>query len=405
MRDDRKLNLKVTPVWLANFEAPADKFVIINRGGTRSSKTWSLAQIFVTWLFTGQLGRDVWIMEGVASIVRKSYPILKATVLRDILDILHAADLYQYVKHKKVDKLFEYNGRTLEYFSLDDAQKVRGRGRSILWLNEANEVKFRSEYLMMAVRTKHRIYIDFNPDDPQIWINTRLEQQRADEIGDVHVIQSSYKQNPYLGAQQIQEIEYLEKTDPSFWTIFGLGEYGFIRGLVYPAKWTEIDKIPEGLPKVYGLDFGFNPNPAALIELSIDTPRLYLREILYETDLTNAELADMIKGEGIRGPIFADSAEPKAIKELKSYRLKVHPAEKGPDSLKDGIRKVKEFQIYVTRDSTNLINEKRRYKWIEDRDGNPTGQPVKAFDHLLDALRYGLTGTKTRRRKPKLRTA
>jgi len=417
---ETNLQIKTSRVFRANWNAPNDIQILVNRGGTRSTKTYSLAQLFVNWLLTGQAGKDYYPQleksspEGkiIASIVRKSLPILKATVLRDILEIMHNGGFYDQIKHRKVDNYFEKDDRILEYFSLDDQQKVRGRGRALLWCNEANEFNFKNEFVPMLIRTSGRTYLDFNPDDPDIWINHQIEQKRRRELGDVAVIVSNYTHNKFLSKNERTNIEYLRQTDPTFWTIFGLGQYGYIKGLVYPRPWIEILALPEEYPSYFGLDFGFYPDPAVLVEIKEHNNNLYIKEILYERGLTTGDLGSEIRALEIRDPIYCDASEPKAIKELRrDYRLRALPAPKGPDSLRQGISIVKSFkQIYVTRDSTNIFAEKRRYKYPELMKPSPEGRtesrkPLDSFNHTMDAIRYGVIGYKDRgRRRIKIKT-
>jgi len=75
------------------------------------------------------------------------------------------------------------------------------------------------------MRTTYKVIIDFNPDDEEIRINKEIEQRRMSEEKDVNVIISTYKDNPFLPEAQVKEIERLEKTNPRFWKVYGLGEY------------------------------------------------------------------------------------------------------------------------------------------------------------------------------------
>lgn len=376
------------------------KKIIICRGGTRSSKTYSLAQITVLFLFTGWVskndkGGDVGFPDGVFSVVRKSFPALKATVLRDFLEVLHRANLYRFVKHNMVDSTFKYKGRMVEFFSVDDQQKVRGRKRRVLWCNEANELGYMDEFYQMLLRTTDKVYLDFNPDDDQIWINTQLEQKRAQDKGDVEVIVSNYMHNPFLTPDEIAEIEYLKETDDIFWTVFGLGEYGHIRGLIY-KDWKQTQRMPEG-ESFFGLDFGFANDPAALVELQIKGNILYGQELIYETGLTNWALGEMMRAENIkRQPIWADSSEPKSIKELELMGFNIKAVKKGQDSVRNGILKLQELDVRFTERSVNVWKERRRYKWKVNRQTGETEQkPVKRWDHIMDAIRYGVIGQTT----------
>jgi len=381
--------------------ANSRKRIVVVRGGTGASKTYSLAQIAAIFLFSGwcgknKKGQDVAYPKGVFSVVRKSLPSLKATAMRDFLEVLHRSNLYRFVKHNMTENVFSYKGRIVEFFSVDDQQKVRSRTRTILWMCEANEMSFTEEFFHLSVRTDEKIYMDFNPDDPYIWINTQIEKKRTTLKGDVDVIVCNYKDNPFLSRAKIEDIEYLKESgDEDFWIIFGTGEYGGIRGLIYP-EWSEW-KFPEDGESFFGLDFGFSHDPCALVEMKIIYNYLYCREIIYETGLTNWGLGELLKSESIKKEtIWADSAEPKSIEELRLMGFKIRGVKKGPDSVYYGITKVKEFDVRVTEASTNIWMERRRYKWKVNRiTGETERKPVKRFDHMMNAIMYGVVGQTT----------
>jgi len=242
------------------------------------------------------------------------------------------------------------------------------------------------------IRTEGKIILAFNPDDEDIWINTELEQRRVKERGDVEVIVSTYLDNPFLDPQIVKEIEYLKETDPQYWQIYGLGNYGKITGLIFPDF-----EIVEGVHKDsrflgYGLDFGYTNDPTALVGVwKFDEETLYLQEFLYEKGLTNQDIADKLDRLGIsrEDQIFADSSEPKSISELRSYGLSVTPASKPKGSINYGIDLLKGFTINVTKDSLNAVKEFRQYRWKKNRlTGEWLNEPIDDWNHYLDGLRY-----------------
>ena len=236
------------------------------------------------------------------------------------------------------------------------------------------------------MRTENKIFVDFNPDDEQVWINQELEIKRANEVGDVEVIVSNYKDNSFLPESLIKEIEYLQHTDKEFWKIYGLGEYGNISGLIYENV-SFVNTMPDCKLVAVGLDFGYSLDPSAALMVYRKDDELYLKEILYEKGLTNQDLADRLKPIVGRAEVICDSAEPKSIEELYRLGLNSKPAVKGKDSILNGIDILKRFKINVVN-SSNLKKEFRSYKWATDKYGNSLQKPVDKFNHLLDALRY-----------------
>lgn len=371
--------LEVTPVFERNFYSK--KRIVINRGGTRSSKTYSLAQLFIVELFTGE--------NKILSVVRKSFPALRATAMRDVLEILHKNRLYGLVQHHRTEHIIKYGSNILEFFSLDDEQKVRGRKRTHLWLNEANECNY-EEWQQLIFRTAERAFLDFNPDDVNCWINTELEQSRAQQKGDVEVVVSSYRDNTFLDAGTVREIEYLQQSDPEYWKIFGLGEYGRISGLVFDG-FTVVNAVPQGAKHIgYGLDFGFSNDPTALVSVHMAEGKLFVDELLYETGLTNADIAAHLHTLSIHrhNVLVADSAEPKSIEELYRAGFNIKPAKKGADSINLSIDMLRRYPLCVVSTATNLLKELRSYKWQTDKNGIAINKPVDYNNHAIDALRY-----------------
>ena len=375
--------MEATEIFERNYDSKAK--IVINRGGTRSSKTWSLNQLCALWLISGNYGNGNYISEGVWTTVRKYRTNLDGTVIRDFEDILKAEGWYSGVDHNKTKKQYRYGKRLVEFIGADDEQKLRGAKRNILYCNEANELEYKQEFFQLLMRTENKIFLDFNPDDEQIWINQELEIKRSNEVNDVEVIVSNYKNNSFLPKSLIKEIEYLQQTDKEFWKIYGLGEYGNISGLVYENV-KYVDRMPDCKLVSVGLDFGYSLDPSAALMVYRKDDELYLKEIIYERGLTNQDLAERLKPIIGREELICDSAEPKSIEELYRLGLNAKPATKGRDSILNGIDILKRFKINVVN-SSNLRKEFRMYKWATDKNGNSLQKPIGA-DHLLDALRY-----------------
>jgi len=375
--------VEATEIFERNYDSKAK--IVINRGGTRSSKTWSLNQLCALWLISGNYGNGMYVSEGVWTTVRKYRTNLDGTVIRDFEDILKAEGWYNSVDHNKTKKQYRYGKRLVEFIGADDEQKLRGAKRNILYCNEANELEYKQEFFQLLMRTENKIFLDFNPDDEQIWINQELEIKRADEVNDVEVIVSNYKNNSFLPKSLIKEIEYLQETDKEFWKIYGLGEYGNISGLVYENV-KYVDSMPDCKLVAYGLDFGYSIDPSACVAVYRKDDELYLKEIIYERELTNQDLAERLRPIIGRDEVICDSAEPKSIEEIYRLGLNAKPATKGRDSILNGIDILKRFKINVVS-SSNLRKEFRTYKWATDKNGNSLQKPIGA-DHLLDALRY-----------------
>ena len=369
------LTIQATPIFQKNWES--EKRFVLNQGGTRSSKTYSILQVLI--LKALEASEPI-----VISVVRKTLPALKKSVLRDFINILESMGLYDPAYHNKSDNTYELNGSLIEFFSIDNAIKYRGSKRDILFINEANELTF-EDVFQLQVRTGNQIFLDFNPSDNQSWLYD-LVDGRKDEVD---FIKSTYLDNTFLEQSIIDEIEKLKDTDQDYWLVYGLGERGGTKELIYSVK--EIEDVPEDAALIgVGLDFGFSHDPTALIGVWKKEGELYFEELIYERGLTNFDLLEKLKQIGLdrRLDIVADSADPKSIEELRRAGYAIRPAMKGPDSIRNGIDILKRYKLFVTKNSPNLIVEFQRYKWRKDSAGNMLNQPVDVWNHGMDSIRY-----------------
>jgi phage terminase large subunit len=380
----KEVEIKYTKVFEWNLEAYQSKSfrVIANQGSTRSGKTYSLSQLLALYIPHKE--------KVTISVVSPSLPHLKRGARRDILQILEDAGIYSDEAFNKTDNVYHYpNGSYIEFFGAEDSGKVRGPGRDILYINEANLLPF-NIYQQLALRTKQTIFLDFNPVDEASWV-----YDVADKEGN-KLIHSTYKNNPFLPKEQVAEIESLKDADENLWKVFGLGERGKSHEIIY-THW-KVGQFPDDCEVCYGLDFGYSV-PTALVKVGFYEKQTFVKEMLYETKLTTTDLIERLKVMDIQraDEIFCDNAEPKTIEELVRAGFNAKPADK---DVYAGIQKVKSQPLNITQDSTNLIKEIKSYKWKTDKDGkvHPDESPVKINDHICDAMRYAVF---TKLNKPK----
>ena len=350
--------------------------IVVEQGGTRSGKTYNI----ILWIIFSYCQKN----EGkIITICRKTYPALRGTVMRDFLTILKDHEIYSEDDHLKTASEYKLNGNTIEFISLDMPQKIRGRKRDLLFANEANELNF-EDWQQLLFRTNEKVIIDFNPSEEFHWIYDHVLPRK-----DVEFFQTTYKDNPFLGAEIKAEIERLKEIDENYWRVYGLGERGQSRSLVY--TFNTIKEIPKEAKLVsYGLDFGYSSDPTSLVRTYILGDDMYVDELLYRTGMTNQDIANEMKVLGLdrSNEVFADSAEPKSIEEIYRMGWNVKPTIKG--SINIGIDIIRRYKLHATESSFNLIKELRNYKYIEDKNGQMTNKPVDNFNHALDALRYSV---------------
>ncbi len=353
------------------------KKIVVEQGGTRSGKTYNILLWIIFYYTERNTAKTI-------TICRKSFPSLRASVMRDFFDILREHDLYREDFHNKSSHEYHLNGNLVEFISLDQPQKIRGRKRNLLYINEANEL-FYEDWQQLIFRTDGRIILDYNPSESFHWIYDRVIPRE-----DCDFYQTTYRDNPFLDEKIKQEIERLQYTDEDYWRIYGLGERGMSRATVFQFGTAEIPQEAKLLS--YGLDFGFTNDPSAIVAIYQHGDNLYLDELLYRTGMTNRDLHHHLQSLGLdrRDEIFADSAEPKSIEELHRFGWNIKPTAKGQDSINAGIDILKRHKIFATARSNNLIKELQNYKWTEDKNGNLLNKPIDVMNHALDAARYAV---------------
>jgi len=370
----KTIKLKSTRIFQESYQAFNNDYdTIVNQGGSRSSKTYSIAQLFVVLghVFTNK----------VFTIARKTTPAVKATALRDFLEILQNNGIYDKQNYNKTMGEYILNGNLYEFIGVDDPQKIRGRKRDFLWLNEANEFKH-EDYKQLEMRTVGQKFLDYNPSDEFHWIYDDILPRK-----DCKFIKSTYLDNPFLEQRIIDKIEQYKNKDENYWRIYGLGEKGVSEASIY-THWQYVDKLPENYDeRFYGLDFGWN-HPTVLVEIRMKDDRIYCKQIIYEKYKTNGQIIDLMDKLGVdkNSQIFADSAEPDRINEIANRDYWCNPAKK--DVLK-GIDDIKLREFYITSDSVEGIKEVKSYKW-QVKDEKVIDKPVKINDDFCDAVRYGV---------------
>jgi phage terminase large subunit len=309
--------------------------------------------------------------------------------MRDFFDILKLHGLYFEELHNRSNHEYYLNGNLVEFISLDQPQKIRGRKRNLLYINEANELYY-EDWQQLIFRTDGKVILDYNPSDAFHWIYDKVIPR-----DDCDFYQTTYKDNKFLDPTIVAEIERLKETDEEYWRVYGLGERGMSRATIFQFSMQDVPEQASLL--AYGMDFGFTNDPTTLVAVYEHNGAIYLDELLYRTGMTNADISNMFREIGLdrRSEVFADSAEPKSIEELYRMGWNVKPTAKGADSVNAGIDIIKRYKVYVTPRSRNLSKEMENYKWTEDKNGNLLNKPVDAFNHAIDAARYAIFNKKS----------
>jgi phage terminase large subunit len=353
----------------------SDKKIIVEQGGTRSGKTYNI----LLWIILHYTPRN---KNKTITICRKAFPSLRASVMRDFLDILRNLNIYQEENHNKSNSEYKLYGNLVEFISLDMPQKVRGRKRNLLFINEANELTW-EDWQQLIFRTDERIIIDYNPSDEYHWIYDKVIPRE-----DCDFYRTTYLDNPFLEQSIKKEIERLKETDEQYWQIYGLGLKGVSRATIF--NYIECNQIPEDAKFIaYGADAGYSNDPSTLVSVYTKDYNLYIKEHLYRTQMTTKDLHNTFKEVGVnRNQMYMDSSEPRLIEELRRMGWNIRPSLKGRDSINAGIDLLKRYKINITTSSDNAIQEFRNYKWKEDKTGKLTNTPEDKNNHIIDAVRY-----------------
>jgi len=358
----------------------SDKRFRVHQGGTRSGKTYAICQ-YLTYLLTAS-EKPLTI-----SIIRKTLPALKGSVYRDFVNILEQTGLYYLGVHNKAENTFRYNDHLVEFLSVDEPQKIRGRKRNIAFLNEANELTI-EDFRQINMRTTDYVILDFNPSDPIHWIYDDVIPR-----DDCDSWITTYRDNKFLSKELVFEIERMRERDPDYWRVYGEGQKAVFSARQIFNNWQFIPRseFPEFEETVLGIDFGYSNDELAIIEVAKVNDKLYLHELCYSKGMTNQDIANFLKDRELDSVLgFADSAEPKSIEELRRLGCMIKPAIKGQGSINAGISLIKEFDIIASKESTNLAKEYASYYWTELKDGTIINKPIDRNNHLMDCLRYAV---------------
>lgn len=379
LRDPRRTNPNGTPY--------LPKKIHIVQGGTSASKTISILMFLIMLA-----QKDT--TPTLTSVVSESIPHLKRGAIRDFRNIMTAQGYFQEDRWNGTDSIYTFENKSqIEFFSSDNGDKLRGARRDRLFINEANNVTFEA-FDQLEVRTREFVFLDYNPTN-RFWAFSEImdidPKTGLPKRSDWELIILTYKDNEALEQSIVDSIEQ-RKNRKGWFKVYGEGQLGEVEGKIY-KDWQMLDEIPhEARLERYAVDFGYSNDPTAIVAIYYLNGGYILDEIAYQKELSNKQIADIILNYP-QAIVVADSAEPKSIAELVMHGLQVLPAEKGKDSIRNGIQLVQDQRISYTRNSSNIKKEYDNYLWRYDRNGQMVSPniPEQGKDHSMDAVRYGLT--------------
>ena len=352
-------------------------------GGTSASKTVSILLYLIA-----KAQSDT--SPTLTSIVAESFPHIRRGTLRDFLSILQNHGYFKDANWDKTNSVYTFETDSqIEFFSVDQPEKVRGARRDRLFLNECNNISFEA-FEELEVRTKEFVLLDWNPTS-EFWYYTEVKGKRDD----IEELTLTYLDNEALSPEIVASIEQ-RKNRPGWWAVYGEGRLGEVEGKIY-KDWEIIEKIPHEARLVRrGLDFGYSNDPTVIVDIYEYNGGFIVDELAHQTGLSNRQIADIIKSREDRVLVMADSAEPKSIDEISGYGVNIMGVAKGAGSVQQGIQFVQDKRMSVTARSVNTIRCYRNYLWKTDKNGKVLNEPEHTFSDPMDAVRYGLSGYRER---------
>jgi len=361
------------------------KRVRVVQGGTSASKTFTILPLLISYALS-KPNLSI-------SVVSETFPHLRKGAIRDFKNIMISTSNYNPANWLSSNATYTFtNGSYIEFFSADHPDRLRGARRDILFVNEANNIKFEA-WQQLIIRTRLFAYVDFNPSH-EFWAHTELENEP-----DTDWLTLTYKDNEATPKEVVKELQRAEKKaeKSEYWRnwvdVYVYGKLGSRSGVIFKEhqSWNRISTIPKNARLLgYGLDFGYTNDPTSCIAVYKLNDAYIFDEVFYNTLLTNEDIANRLKRNNLDKIMgWADSAEPKSIDYLKAAGCRVGGVTKGADSIRFGLALMGENLFYVTDRSLNTIKELREYSYKVTEEGKTVNEPEKnQRDHAIDAARY-----------------
>lgn len=346
-------------------------------------------------------------------VVRKVFRTLKDSCFTELKWAIRrlGVDAQWDVKESPLEMTYLPTGQKIYFRGLDDPLKVTSITVETgvlcwLWIEEAYEITSEADFDMLDESIRgaapeglfKQATLTFNPWNEHHWLKKRFFD-RDDE--DVLALTTNYMCNEFLDDSDRRMFETMKKNNPRRYRVAGLGDWGIVEGLIY-ENWKEemfdihseqFRKDHPGLKLGFGLDFGYTNDPSAAFIGGVDLEhqQIFVWDEMYEKGLSNKRISEVLNSMGFGKDHFTgDSSEPKSIDELKGYGLRIKGAVKGKDSVMNGIQWIQDFEIIIHPRCVNFLTEISNYTWATDKFGNKLNIPIDDFNHLMDAMRYGL---------------
>lgn len=390
-----------------------EHFIILVTGGRGSGKSFGLSAFIERLTFEMRRAEDGGKL--VHNVLYTRYTMASAgiSVIPEFLEKVELDGTSRYFHSTRQDVTNTKTGshimfRGIRTSSGNQTAKLKSiHGITTFVVDEAEEWMSEREFetIMYSIRQpgiQNRIIIIMNPTDSNHFIYRRYIKDTHKDVmfdgfpvqisthPDVLHIHTSYLDNrAHLSEEFVNAAEAMKRDDPDRYAHIFMGQWADVaEGAVF-KKWGVVDAFPAECKKVaFGMDFGYTTDPTAIVRCGIVGDSLYLEEVCYRTQMLASDIIKELRAQGDDIKVICDSADPRLVQEIANGGVLIYPVLKGPGSILAGIDKMKDMDIFVTRDSVNLMEELRNYTWDKDKDGNYINKPIDAYNHLIDSARY-----------------
>ena len=390
-----------------------DKFIILVTGGRGSGKSFNVSTFIERLLF--EVRHPSPEKRIVHQILYTRYTMVSAhiSVIPEFMEKVDLDGHSKYFRSTKTDVKNLRSGGCVMFRGIKTSSGVQTaklksiHGITTFVVDEAEEWVSEKEFetIMLSIRQKgiqNRIIIVMNPTDSNHWVYKRFIENthRLVEIDGVQVqvsthpnvlhIHTTYFDNiENLSPEFLNEVKEMKEKNPEKYAHTVIGRWADVaEGAVF-KKWGIVDEFPMWCKKVaIATDWGFTNDPSTGIRCGIIDNRLYVDELFYETGMLTNEIAKKLKPWNLK--VYGDSADPRLIQEIRNRGVNIYPVDKYPGSVVAGIDKVKEYELFVTKRSYHIMEELRNYVW--DKDGHYINEPIDAWNHCIDPIRYYILG-------------
>lgn len=342
-------------------------------------------------------------------VVRATYNTLRNSCFTELKWAIARLGVQQYwqINLSPLEMTYLPTGQKIYFRGLDDPLKVTSITVDVgvlcwLWIEEAYEIDSEESFdtLDESIRGQvpdglfKQITLTFNPWNEHHWLKKRFFDAPD---SDVLAKTTNYLCNEFLDDADLRVFERMKRDNPRRYQVAGLGNWGMVDGLVYEnfrEAEFELSDLPDTARSFFGLDFGYTNDPTAFWAGMVDekSKKIWVFDEMYERGMSNERIAERITEMGYaKEVITADSAEPKSIDRLRMLGLRrVRAAQKGKDSILNGIDRIQDYELIVHPRCKNFLVEIYNYTWAKDKFGRAINKPIDDFNHLMDAMRYAL---------------